>query len=242
AEANDSLIKLNEEKNEFMGIAAHDLRNPLSGILSFSRKLRTQPERYTKEEVSQITHEMELASEKMLELISKMLDYNIIESGKKIFNSGRFSANEILLSMMPAYNERAAAKNISVNFSCEDDMFVYADRDALEQILDNLISNAIKFTPQGKNIFIKAFTNGGFTRFEVKDEGPGLTDKDKQKLFGRFARLSAQPTGNEKSTGLGLSIAKKLTNIMGGKIWCESTHGEGATFIIELPVHSDKVM
>lgn len=236
AEANDNLIKLNEEKNEFMGIAAHDLRNPLSGILSFSRKIRTDINRYDKQQLTEIAYEMELASEKMFDLISKMLDINAIESGRKIFNSSKFSVLSILDSIVSEYKERAEAKKININLSCDDKVIVYADRDALGQILDNLISNAVKFTIPGKDIFIKAYNTGDFARFEVKDGGPGLTEKDKQKLFGRFMRLSAQPTGNEKSTGLGLSIAKKLTNTMGGKIWCESVYNEGANFIVDLPV------
>lgn len=235
AEANDSLIRLNEEKNEFMGIAAHDLKNPLSGILSFSRRIRTNYDKYTKDQISEMAYEMEIASEKMFKLIAKMLDINLIESGKKNFTPALFNASEVLVRAIKAYREMAAQKNISISLRCEDDLMAYVDPDALEQILDNLISNAVKFTFPGKNITVNAFPGSGVLRFEVKDEGPGLTEKDKQKLFGRFMRLSAQPTGNENSTGLGLSIVKKLTTIIGGNIWCESIADKGAAFILEVP-------
>jgi signal transduction histidine kinase len=239
AEANSRLIKLNEEKNEFMGIAAHDLKNPLSGILIFSKKLRTKIDRYSKEEISEMAGEMENASEKMFKLIAKFLDVNLIESGKRNFRSVKFNAADVLKQIVTLNKNHADSKNIGITLNCENELDVYSDADSLSQIMDNLVSNAVKFTPPGKNITVNAFSKDSVLRFEVIDEGPGMTESDKQKLFGRFKRLSAQPTGNEISTGLGLSIAQKLTVILGGKIWCESEAGSGATFIVEIP--ADKI-
>jgi signal transduction histidine kinase len=125
--------------------------------------------------------------------------------------------------------------------------------------VDNLISNAIKYSPHGKNVIVRIAvadaphdegqrkklhtprsayrsTSSSVIRFEVRDEGPGLTDDDKLKLFGKFARLSAQPTGGEHSTGLGLSIVKKMVDAMDGSVYCESTLGKGSAFFVELPV------
>ncbi|MEO8514421.1 MAG: tetratricopeptide repeat-containing sensor histidine kinase [Ignavibacteria bacterium] len=236
AEANDRLIRLNEDKNEFMGIAAHDLRNPLSGILSFSKKIRNNFDKYSKTQISEMALQMEIASEKMLKLISKLLDINILESGKKNFQASTFNVSEILEKVIFPYNERAKSKDIVIKHKCEENLTGYADPDALSQILENLVSNAVKFTFPGNSVYVNAFQNAESLRFEVKDGGPGLTEKDKEKLFGRFMRLSAQPTGNENSTGLGLSIAKKLTSILGGRIWCESVINEGASFIVEIPI------
>jgi signal transduction histidine kinase len=98
-------------------------------------------------------------------------------------------------------------------------------------VLENLISNAIKFSLYEKNIYVSAFQAGGCMRAMVRDEGPGIADYDRTKLFGKFQRLTVQPIGNEKSTGLGLSIAKKFMELINGKIWCESKAGHGATFI-----------
>ncbi len=234
AEANSRLVKLNEEKNEFIGIAAHDLKNPLSGILIYSKKLRTRIDKYSKEEISEIASEMEIASERMFKLIAKFLDINLIESGKRDFKFARFNAAELLKQTIALSLNHAKSKNIEIIGECGDEMEIFSDRDSLEQILDNLISNAVKFTLPDKKINIKARVLGELVRFEVKDEGPGMTEKDKQNLFGRFARLSAKPTGDEISTGLGLSIAHKLTIMLGGKLWCESEEGKGATFILEI--------
>lgn len=235
AEANSRLLKLNEEKNEFIGIAAHDLKNPLSGILIYSKKLRTRIDKYSKEEIYEIASEMEIASERMFKLIAKFLDINLIESGKRDFKFTVFNAAHLLKQTIALSLSHANRKNIEITQDYEHEMDIFSDHDSLEQILDNLISNAVKFTFPGKKINIKARVLGDNIRFEVKDEGPGMTEKDKQKLFGRFARLSAKPTGNEISTGLGLSIAHKLTLMLGGKLWCESKEGEGATFILEIP-------
>jgi len=110
---------------------------------------------------------------------------------------------------------------------------------ALRQILDNLISNAVKFSPPGRKVYLNILPKNDNINFSIKDEGPGLTEDDKLNLFGKFKRLSAQPTGDENSTGLGLSIAKKLTEAMNGKIWCESEAGKGAEFIVEFPANTN---
>jgi two-component system, sensor histidine kinase and response regulator len=115
-------------------------------------------------------------------------------------------------------------------------MLVQADAVALNQVLDNLLSNAIKFSPPGKQIRVAVSSPGnGYVECRVQDEGPGFTEKDKTRMFCRYARLSARPTGGEPSTGLGLSIVKKLVLAMHGELACESTPANGATFAIRLP-------
>jgi signal transduction histidine kinase len=134
---------------------------------------------------------------------------------------------------------------------------VLVDETAIVQVFDNILSNAVKYSPHGKNVFVRIrhsslvvghspndsrtapMTNApmtnNFIRVEVQDEGEGISPDDMTKLFGKFARLSARPTGGEHSTGLGLSIVKKMVEAMNGRVWCESELGKGATFIVELP-------
>jgi len=155
------------------------------------------------------------------------------------------------------YQARAAAKNITLRYEQPAAMqgrdsagrgapqpMVIADAVLLPQVLDNLVSNAVKYSPHGKNVFIRILPqapnsqfsgNQATTRIEVQDEGPGLSAPDKEKLFEKFTRLSARPTGGEYTTGLGLSIVKKMVEAMNGRVWCESEFGKGATFIVELP-------
>jgi two-component system sensor histidine kinase/response regulator len=134
------------------------------------------------------------------------------------------------------YEPTARAKQIDLRTFLPSDghLFAEADPHALAQVLDNLVSNAIKFSPLGREVVVTVRSTGGKMEFQVRDRGPGLTDEDKIKLFGRYARLSARPTGGEPSTGLGLSIARKLTQAMGGELVCESKTGQGATFTLRL--------
>lgn len=238
ADANARLIKLNLEKNEFLGIAAHDLKNPISGILGFSMKIKRNYENYSKETICEMANEIEIASKQILELITKMLDINAIESGKRNLSFRHFDIQQLLEWMIYTYTERAEKKNIKFVFESTGVIEVFADRDATLQIVENLVSNAIKFSPTDKNIYINLTENSETVSISIKDEGPGLTEEDKKKLYSRFSRLSAQPTGGEGSTGLGLSIVKKLTEAMNGKISCESEKGKGAEFILTLPKYS----
>jgi signal transduction histidine kinase len=112
---------------------------------------------------------------------------------------------------------------------------VFADPKFVFAVLDNLLSNAIKFSPFGSAVTVRVTEFEGRVRIAVRDQGPGLTEADRQRLFGRFSRLSAKPTGGEKSVGLGLSIAKQMVEACGGRIWAESEAGKGATFLVELP-------
>ena len=109
-----------------------------------------------------------------------------------------------------------------------------ADAAQLVQIMDNLVSNAVKYSPSGKNIHVRVREVDGCVRAEVRDEGPGISAEDQKRLFGKFARLTARPTAGEHSTGLGLAIVKRLVESMNGKVWCESELGQGAAFIVEL--------
>jgi signal transduction histidine kinase len=108
------------------------------------------------------------------------------------------------------------------------------------QVLDNLISNAVKFSPPKTTVQVRTLTENGCVFVAIKDHGPGISPDDQKKLFGKFVRLSAQPTGGESSTGLGLSIVKKLAEAMAGTVFCQSVLGEGATFILRLPAWDDQ--
>jgi PAS domain S-box-containing protein len=232
------LVQLNNEKNEFLGIAAHDLKNPLAGILSSAEILS----RYFAEDVAiqRFTKMIVSASDQMLDIIKNLLDVNRIESGLVQLTIQPVNL-EILDSVVEEYRARSAQKGIIIHYESPQrgTTWVLGDTQSVRQILDNLISNAVKYSPQWKPVWVRVLHRKDddgvrVVRVEVQDEGPGLTEEDKKKLFGKFARLSAQPTGGENSTGLGLSIVKKLVELQHGRVWCESTLGLGTTFIVEL--------
>ncbi len=236
---NEKLQRLNDEKNEFLGIAAHDLKNPLSSIRGMAQMIvkRKQVE-LAEEELDEMSHQIETQSNFMFEIITNLLDVNKIENGKLTL---QMMPVEILMSLdnvVSRYQLAASKKNITLNFDTDADApQIYGDPTLTIQILDNIVSNAVKYSPTDKQVWVslKEDTAKKRIRVEVKDEGPGFSDEDKKKLFGKFARLSAKPTGGEHSTGLGLSIVKRLTEAMGANIWCESELGKGATFILEFP-------
>jgi signal transduction histidine kinase len=232
------LAELDREKNEILGIVAHDLKNPLTVVAlnahivkQFAQAGRLEPavlvERMNN--IEQMTHHMS-------DILSKLLNINAIETGKLTLFPAELDITDLLNELTQHYQEVAATKNITLNWRPNGAAPIYADQDATREVLDNLISNAVKYSPPGKQVWLQVTSLAQATRVEVKDEGPGLTEEDKTRLFEKFTRLSAQPTGGEKSTGLGLSIARKLVEAMNGRIWCESEFGRGAIFTVELPV------
>jgi signal transduction histidine kinase len=136
---------------------------------------------------------------------------------------------------------QAAAKKQRIHAATDEGCIVEGDEDWLRQVLENLLGNAIKYSPERRSIWLAVRKDGGHVRLEVKDEGPGLSDEDKGRLFGRFQRLSARPTGGESSTGLGLSIVKQLVERHGGRVFAESEgRGRGTTFVAELPAFNGR--
>ena len=169
-------------------------------------------------------------------MVQKLLDANALERGEVQLNLAPIEFSSALTSVVEAYRPRAAAKQQTIDLQNETaPIAVVADRNLIVQVLENLVSNAVKYSPPGKNIHVRLKKLPEVIRCEVQDEGPGLSAEDQKKLFGKFARLSAKPTGGEHATGLGLSIVKKLVEAMNGQVWCESEPGEGAKFVVQLP-------
>ncbi|MCU0427127.1 MAG: HAMP domain-containing histidine kinase [Candidatus Kapabacteria bacterium] len=234
-EQNEVLLALNEEKNEILGIVSHDLKNPIAAVRGLAEILQT--ENVGTDEASEIVHHITVNAERMLDLVGNLLDMNRLESGVWTFQATAVDMVDILASIVKEYHITAKAKNIHLHYSSEQpSLIILADEQALMQVLDNLVSNAVKYSPQGKNVVIRLKSITNVIRVEIQDEGPGISSEDMKKLFGKFARLSARPTGGEHSTGLGLSIVKKMVEAMNGNVWCESELGKGATFIVELPM------
>jgi signal transduction histidine kinase/Tfp pilus assembly protein PilF len=233
-ELNVQLQELNQEKNEFMGIAVHDLKNPLQNILSSARILKKN---YPVDEPTRIhlTDNIIHQTDRMFNLISKLLNYRAIEEGKIPINTTEVDIVKLTEEVISEFSADLERKNLSIvkNIPAEE-IIASADRDILHQIIQNLLSNAIKFSPHGKNIFINISISDNRKILSIKDEGPGFTESDKTKLFKKFARLSAKPTGYENSTGLGLSIVKKLCEMIGAEIELDSSTKNGAKFILIL--------
>jgi signal transduction histidine kinase len=231
---NEELLNLNNEKNNLIGIVAHDLKSPLNqmkGLLNLM-KLNSSLD----SEGLQYLGMMETSTKRLTDMIGKILDVEAIDSKKVNLTIESIDLSEILANLVTRFEYSAKQKSIEIISSVGKDISVSADRLYTEQIFENLISNAVKFSPGNKRIFVRLTSNGTKAIGEIKDEGPGISDDDKKKLFGKYQKLSARPTGNEISTGLGLSIVKKFVDAMSGEIWCESEAGSGASFFVTLPL------
>lgn len=235
---NEQLIRLNEEKNEFLGIAAHDLRSPLSSIIGFTDLLQ-QSDNIDKKDKDQYLQLIKKSTNRMLYLINNLLNVNAIESGFTKQKIERLDIRETLKSVINSFESKADKKYIKLNVELsEKELPVLADSDQLWSIFENLVSNACKFSPKGVtvNISTKILEDQNSVQVTVQDNGPGITQEDQKKLFGRFQRLTNKPTGNESSIGLGLYIVKNLTESLGGTIKCKSTPGKGSQFIVTFPL------
>lgn len=233
---NIELQKLSTEKSELLGITAHDLKNPIYSISMLAKVIKNEKS-LSHDDIDEFAGDIIITAERMLELISNLLDLNKIEQGDIELKLERVNLNELAIAIIDIYEERAKRKRQVLTYSpMNKDVYVFGDRNALVQIYDNLISNAIKYSPSDKNISVIIQKSDTFGRLTVKDEGPGLTDDDQKKLFRKFSKLSARPTGDEDSTGLGLSIVKRYVDLMDGNVMCKSTPGNGADFIVDIPL------
>ncbi len=232
------LKKLNQDKNEFLSIAAHDLKNPINTITMLGKVLRDTDD-LSADEIKEFANDLITSSSKMFHLISELLDINAIEEGKIAMTKENVNLDSVIKTTVMQYDMHANEKNIKIVYNnTAQNPYALADENAVVQILDNILSNAIKYSPFDKSISIELLNTDNKIIFSIKDEGLGFTEEDKTKLFSKFSKLSTRPTNNENSTGLGLSIVKRYIEALDGNIDLESTHGEGAKFIVSLPIAS----
>lgn len=232
---NAQLVELNAEKNEFLGIASHDLKNPLNSISMLATLLENETSTLSLEEIKEFAGDIRTSSKRMFDLIKDLLDVNRIEQGFALSDTTIFASSDFIRSSVEQHRAAAQAKSIRIISELES-VEIQSSPSTFLQVLDNLLSNAIKFSPHNTTVLVRSEVLHSTLRISIQDQGPGLTPDDLAKVFGKFMRLSARPTGGEHSTGLGLSIVKKLVEAMHGSIRCESEAGKGATFIIELPL------
>lgn len=240
--------RLNEQKTEILSIAAHDLKNPLAGIMGLVELLK---ERFKSDlDTHDILSVIYDSSDKMLNLIQNILSNSALEFGKIVPEFIDCSVLTILSEVILANTNRSQQKNQTITFTNDAslDYSVHGDMQLLYELCDNLISNAIKYSPNGRVIDIELSCQSAVDELShqpvtnvclsVKDEGPGLSEEDKAKLFGYFQRLSAKPTAGESSHGIGLAVAKRIVELHKGNIWAESNKDggiPGATFFVTLP-------
>ena len=230
---NKELLELDTEKNNLIHIVAHDLKSPLNQIKGLISLIKFNPDQLSPDSKNCLDM-MDGSVNRLNEMIAKILDVKAIESQKLNINMERENLSELAKEVAHRYRLSASEKGISLTEDIEEDIAGDVDRGFFVQVMENLLSNAIKFSESDTSILFKVAYEGGKPLISVRDQGPGLSRADMEKLFTKFQKLSARPTGNETSTGLGLSIVKKFVEAMEGETWCESEPGKGATFYVRL--------
>ncbi|MDP3461267.1 MAG: PAS domain-containing sensor histidine kinase [Bacteroidales bacterium] len=234
---NVQLAQLDKLKNQFLGIAAHDLRNPLGNIMMCNEYLVDMEGEMLSKEANELLSMSGISIQYMLNLIENLLDVVKIESGKIDLQYEETDLDKFLASVVHFNAILASKKEIQIKLKVSQGLpFIDLDKDRITQVLNNLITNAVKFSSRGTEIIVNAVQKDDEVYISVQDHGQGIPEKEISMLFKPFSNLSVRSTAGEKSTGLGLSIVKSIVMHHQGRIWAESKQGQGSIFTFSLPL------
>ncbi|MDX9758754.1 MAG: response regulator [Bacteroidota bacterium] len=235
--SNEQLKRLNEQKNMLLGMAAHDLRNPLYLIEGYSDFLLKENPPTLSDDQRTVIAAIHGSSTFMVGMINDLLDVHKIETGKMELKLEVGDFAQVLRTVIERQGYAVQAKGVEISLALPEGIphFLF-DPARIEQVMGNLIDNAIKFSFAGARIEVMVQYDDTEVRFSVRDYGPGIPEKELGRLFKPFSTTSVKPTGNEKSTGLGLAIAESIVTRHHGRIWVESEQGKGSQFSFALPV------
>ena len=234
-ENNSTLDKLNKQKNEFIAIASHDLKNPLSMILLSVNLIKRKMEPNENEKLIEKLNIIESQSKRMMEIIGEYLNYTLIEESRENPAKEKFNLTEYLNFILDQNTEVLNNKSIRLSKKLDLAVTLNSNKNICGNIIENLLSNAVKFSEPGKEISVELYQNEKNIYLRISDEGLGIPKEEQHLVFQKYAKLSTKPTQGEKSTGLGLSIVKQLVDKIGAKITFESTPLLGTKFLIEFP-------
>jgi signal transduction histidine kinase len=238
-DANKKLKELDQVKSDFISIVSHELRTPLTSIKAFAELILMKP-KMPPEKRDKLLHIINNETDRLARLISDILDLTKIEAGKLSWHISTVSLNDIIQTSVSGIQSLADNKSILIRVSIPDSLpHFFADRDRLIQVITNILSNAIKFTPQRGRITITARHEEGprpHIAVSVSDTGIGIPGADLELVFEKFRRSGDVLTNNNQGTGLGLAITRQIVEYHGGKIWAESTLGQGSTLTFTLPL------
>ena len=240
AKKNAELSKLNESKSRFLGMAAHDLRNPIGIIRSYGEFLLNQTSDETPVGTVEFLNEIISMCDFMLSLLNDLLDITKIEAGKVRLKKQDVDLIALVARNLVLNQRLADKKQIQLKFFHREPVpRLFVDPLRIDQILNNLLSNAIKFSPAETTVTVEVFRSVTHVTLSVKDEGPGIPEDEIPRLFQPFPQISVQSTNDEPSTGLGLAITRRLVMAHLGQIHVESQEGRGTAFYVSFPIDSD---
>ena len=242
-QSNEELQQANQIKSRFLATAAHDLKNPLTGILLASDLIKAEAQA-SQPGIGTRAQRIGDEGRKMLQIINSLLETTAQEIRDVTLNLEESNLPNLVHQVVAANLEYAQSKDLRLTYEelLAGECWGFVDEVHFRQAVDNLVNNAIKYSPPGRKVEVilapRVMDGQTWIELQVRDQGPGLTAEDQAQAFGLYQRLSAKPTGGEYSTGLGLSIVKKMVELHGGHVWIESEYGQGATFCLDLPLRT----
>nr|WP_269755824.1 HAMP domain-containing sensor histidine kinase [Desulfogranum marinum] len=232
---NAQLAHLNSVKNQFLGMATHDLRKPISVILTYTEFLLDETSEQLNSEHTGFLNKIENSALFMKRLVNDFLDVSAIEAGHFHLNITQVNPAEILEKSLVSARIPASKKRVDLDVKIQTGLSqIPVDADKIEQVMSNLIGNAIEHAPLGTTVSVALQETENKILFSVEDRGDGMSREAIKKIFSPFSRSSSTKTGSEKSTGLGLTISRKIIDAHQGKIVAESEEGRGTCFIVYL--------
>lgn len=235
ARQNVQLERLNQQKNQLLGMVAHDLRNPLGVVAGYARSMLEGMGGPPNERHRRFLERITRTSEHMLGMVEDLVDLSAIESGRVSVERAPLDLSQMLGDAVEIHGLIAEQKGIEVTLEVPEALALEADGGKLRQVVDNLLSNAIKYSHEGTTVQVRARVEDGAVVLEVRDQGQGIPEAERARLFQPFGRTSVRATAGEKSTGLGLAIVKRIVEAHDGGIEVESAVGAGSTFRVTLP-------
>jgi signal transduction histidine kinase len=230
------LAEVSRHKSEFLAGMSHELRTPLNAIIGFSEVLDRRLPGDLNDRQTRYVADIVESGRHLLALINDVLDLAKIEAGRMEINPAEVDLRATLDNGMALVRDRADQRGIDLLLEAPDDTTLVVDERKLTQVVVNLLSNAVKFTPPGGHVILRGDRDGrGGARISVTDTGPGIATHEQDRIFEEFAQAGAGPTHAHEGTGLGLSLARSLVELQGGRVTVESTPGRGATFTVTIP-------
>jgi two-component system, NarL family, sensor histidine kinase BarA len=235
AKANLALYESNRLKSDFLTTMSHELRTPLNSILGFSDLLLNNGEAGDK--VQRWILNIQTGGQQLLALINDVLDLAKMEAGKMQVRAESFAVGEVIETVIASLRPLAERKNIDLRQQLDPGLPpLFQDAGKVRQILSNLVSNALKFTPEGGRVLVKARTADDFIVIDVIDNGVGIAPEEQEAVFEKFRQAATPLTREHEGSGLGLSIVRELSKLLGGDVNLQSELGRGSTFTVRLPV------
>ncbi len=236
-EGQNKLLKdLNEEKTNLISVVSHDLKSPLNRIYALTSLIKMESESLTEEQLDYIEKMNQVVLDGM-DLIKNLLDYRALDENVRHIDLYDVNIEAVINEIDSSFSGVAQSKRIEVVKSINvPSAIVKTDEQYFKRILENLISNAIKFSPFDKKVFLDVFEKDDFLVVNIRDQGPGIIPSDRPMLYKKFKVLSSQPTNGENSTGLGLALSKAFAKKLGGQLFLDEQNEKGASFFLEIPL------